>query len=115
MLAAAAAAAAVLLSSGAAVHADLLGGYVSAQDRDPAVSELLERSPLLRELAETRPALAEMVLQRLRELADEHGVSLLASPQGGDADGLALDPLRRASPTAVLDLIELMKQASKAR
>lgn len=105
----------VLLAVSSATQADLLGGYVSPGDRDPEVAELLERSEWLRSVAEANPALAQMIVQRLLELATEHGVSLLADPDSGGTGDLELEPLRRASPTAVLDLIELMKQASKAR
>lgn len=105
----------VLLVGGARAHADLLGGYVSPRERNAATTELLERSESLRDLAEANPALAQIVLQRLQELAAQHGVSLLADPADAHADGLDLEPLRRVSPTAVLDLIELLKQASKTR
>ena len=110
-----AAGAIVLLVGGGGAHADLLGGYESPREPDAATSELLERSESLRGLAAANPALAQIVLQRLRELAAQHGVSLLADPADDRADGLDLEPLRRASPTAVLDLIELMKQAAKPR
>ena len=109
--------AAVVVSAAAAAasaaDADLLGLDRSAGAGDAReAAELIGRNADLARLAEFDPDLARLIALRLLELAGG------AAPASGDAGGTAnpdIDGLKRSSPEAVLDLIELMRKASKAR
>lgn len=108
-----------LCLGGTAADADMLGlSRSAAGELAQSVAGLIARNDVLRRLSEVDPDLARLLAIRLMELSAQEGV-----PAGGDGEideaGDAADPdierLRRSSPEAVLDLIELMEKASRAR
>ena len=111
----AATAALVQVLSGPQAEADMMGGSVAVGGKTQPDSEPFKRSEVIRNLVEVNPALAQIVIRRLVELSAQHGVALFSNDDGLGTGELNLEHLERASPTAVLDLIELMKQASKTR
>ncbi len=94
--------------------ADILG-LLRSGDGSPgtSVAEIIARTDELRRLAEHDPDLARLFALRLLELTSGEG----AAPAHGGDSAVAPDAglLRRSSPEAVLDLIELMEKAARAR
>lgn len=94
--------------------ADILGISRSGEaSPDPSVAEFIARTDELRRLAEDDPDLARLFALRLLELISADG----AAPGHGSDSAAVPDAglLRRSSPEAVLDLIELMEKAARAR
>ncbi|MXW86264.1 MAG: hypothetical protein F4103_08490 [Boseongicola sp. SB0673_bin_14] len=103
-----------LVMSASPAAADILGILRSGDGSpDTSVAELVARTDELRRLAEHDPDLARLFALRLLEMMSGEGV---APAHGGDSGaGADAGLLRRSSPEAVLDLIELMEKAARAR
>lgn len=104
--------AAVMSASPAA--ADILGILRSGDGSpDTSVAELVARTGELKRLSEHDPDLARLFALRLLELMSAEGAA--PARDGGSGTGPDAGLLRRSSPEAVLDLIELMEKAARAR
>ena len=105
-----------LCLGGSAANADVLGLSRSASGESAqSVAELIARNIGLQRLSEVDPDLARLLAIRLMELTVQEGPSPEAD---GESDGEVdpdIDRLKRSSPEAVLDLIELMEKAARAR
>lgn len=95
-------------------NADILGLSRSGDGSpDTSVAEIIARTDGLRRLAEDNPELARLFALRLLELMSAEGNAPTHAGDSAAAPDAGL--LRRSSPEAVLDLIELMKKAARAR
>lgn len=104
-----------LLLNGPAANADLLGISRATVDPAPPVAEFISRNAELRKLSGINPELAQLIAKRLMELAEQGGTAQALEGATGDSANPDIDRLIRSSPEAVLDLVELMRQAAKAR
>ena len=104
-----------LVLCGSVANADLLGLSRSAAGQAQAVTGFIARNEELRKLSEVNPELARLIATRLMELTVQEGVAPGQDVGSGDSAKPDIDGLIRSSPEAVLDLIELMKKASKAQ
>ena len=102
----------------------LVGRHSGAEQSDEAppgnpeagsVSELIERNQQLRDLYEINPEAASAIARLLLAITAQTDTGSEDGTNDGETVDPDIDALRRSSPQAVLDLIELMKRASEAR
>ena len=96
-----------------AAPADLVG-------REAADHALLEANPVLERIARERPEALGPILDRLRAPALRHGAAAAKPPEPPDraqdallAENPALADYLRSSPEAALDLLHLIREATK--
>jgi hypothetical protein len=76
---------------------------------------IINRNASLVEISKTNPWIVRRILDALEKAEHDSAVSQPPSPSSQDGEDPDLDRMERASPEAVHDLLQLLKQAGQKR